>query len=38
MTAKDWVRICDRCRGRTRGPVEIEGKREVEVVECLEAS
>ena len=37
MTTATWTRIGHRCRGRARGPVEIEGEGEVEQVECLEA-
>ena len=37
MIDATWLQIRDRCRGRTRGPVAIEGKDEVELVECLEA-
>ena len=37
VTAATWARIESRCRGRSRGPVELKGKGEVELVECLEA-
>ena len=37
MIDATWLQIRDRCGGRTRGPVAIEGKDEVELVECLEA-
>ena len=37
MVGATWLQIRDRCRGRTLGPVKIEGKDEVELVECLEA-
>ena len=37
MTTATWMQIRNRCRGRTRGPVEMKGKGEVELVECLEA-
>ena len=36
MTATTWKRIRHRCRGLTRGPVEMKGKGEIELVECLE--
>ena len=37
MVGATWLQIRDRCRGRTRDPVKLEGKDEVELVECLEA-
>ena len=37
MTAATWTRIENRCRGRTRGSVELKGKGELELVECLGA-
>ena len=36
MTAETWRRIENRGRRVARGPVEIKGKGEIEVVECLE--
>ena len=37
MTASTWSRIEHRCVGRLRGSVEMKGKGEVALVECLEA-
>ena len=37
MAASTWTRIQDHCRGRSRGVVEMKGKGEVELIECLEA-
>ena len=37
MTSATWLQIQDQYRGETRGSVEIEGKGEVKLVECLEA-
>ena len=37
MTAAAWGRIRDRCRGRSRGSVEVGDRGEMELVECLEA-
>lgn len=37
MTTPVWMRIEDRCRGRTCGPVALKGMGRVDLVECLEA-
>ena len=37
MTAAVWMRIENRCRGRTCDPVELKGMGKVDLVECLEA-
>ena len=37
MTAATWKQIEHRCRGRARGSVQVKGKGDVELFECLEA-
>jgi adenylate cyclase len=36
MSASTWLAVRNRCRGRSRGFVDLRGKGPVELVECLE--
>ena len=38
VTAAAWRQVRDRCRGEARGMVQLGSGREVELIECLEAS
>jgi class 3 adenylate cyclase len=36
VSASTWLVVGDRCRGRSRGLVDLKGKGPVELIECLE--